>query len=80
MLLAMRMDGLDAFLTHSPCDRCTPMLLSYGVTRIFFETEFRTVDHLEALRQTNPVYQVTSSGYVTDYFTKELVDPEGLYD
>lgn len=73
-------EGLDAFLTHSPCPNCLQLLMQFQVKRLFFETEFRTVDHLALLRQTNPVYQVTSSGYITNYFTKELVDPEALYD
>lgn len=40
------------FVTHSPCRTCCKMLINVGnVKRVYYEREYRVVDHLNMLRQ-----------------------------
>ena len=76
---------LDMYVTDSPCERCYMHLLHDGrVRRIFFQTPYRIAGHLTTdFEFTNgksykcpEVYRITSSGYITNWRTKELVEVE----
>lgn len=70
---------LDLYVTDSPCEACwNELRKSERIQRIFFSTPYRITDHLEMkiphLRYAIGVYRITSSGYVMNWRTKELVE------
>jgi dCMP deaminase len=75
---------LDMYCTDSPCADCYAELITDArVARILFSTPYRISDHLmpewghgedQIDRQMPEVYRITSSGYITDWRRKELVE------
>lgn len=52
----------DLFCTHSPCIRCARMILSSGINRFYFLSNYRNPEGLELLRSSGVfVYSVTLS-------------------
>lgn len=45
------LDGASVYLTHSPCIHCAGLLLSAGITRVFYELDYRCSEGIEYLRQ-----------------------------
>lgn len=68
----------DMYVTDSPCSSCAELIRGSGIRRLFFETLYRVNDHLLPLMEYVEIYQVTPSGYVIDYKTREFVDEETL--
>lgn len=66
--------GSDMYVTDSPCNVCTQLILTNGIKRLFFRSLYRINDHLIPLSNYVAVYQVTPSGYVIDYMTREFVE------
>lgn len=68
-------EGLDLYVTDSPCSHCFDHLGSTGlVGRIFFGTPYRITEHLEDHLWDMQVFRVLPAGYVMNWETKELVD------
>lgn len=68
---------VDLYCTDSPCGFCTKFIREdawLNVARIFYETPYRNMDHLEELRGTTGVYLVTPAGYIVDHFTRKVVE------
>lgn len=68
---------VDLYCTDSPCGFCTKFIredTALTVTRIFYETPYRNMDHLEELRGMTEVYLVTPAGYIVDHFTRKVVE------
>lgn len=61
----------DLYSTDSPCLECFRLAAAYGVTRFFFEREYRINDHLVG-EPALEVYRVLPTGYIIDYQTGEL--------
>lgn len=67
--------SLDLYVTDSPCSDCYSKIVIDGrVDRIFFEKPYRVNDHLLRDEYGIKVYQLTPSGYLMDFRTKELVE------
>lgn len=59
----------DLFSTHQPCLNCAKLIINAGITRVYFEKEYRLHDGLELLiessirvfciREDNSMFQVT---------------------
>lgn len=66
----------DLYVTDSPCRNCLEYVGSRYVSRLFFDRLYRHHDHLLEYPQFFPggIYQVTPSGYVIDWRTKEIID------
>jgi len=79
---------VDLYVTNSPCPECSLLVLnsSLYVKRIFFETPYRSTQHLgmfsfdyrdpetsTGIRKTE-VYEVTPAGYIVEYFTRRVVE------
>jgi dCMP deaminase len=66
----------DFYVTDSPCADCMRYIGVRCVSRLFFDRLYRKSDHLEKYAHLFPggIYQVTPSGYVIDWATKEIVD------
>lgn len=66
---------MDLYVTDSPCEGCANLLRAYPVKRVFFEKPYRLTDGIDLLISHGvEVYQVTPSGYVLDWKTREIVD------
>lgn len=65
---------LDIYITHSPCSECCDVLTDWPINRVFFEHTYRDTSPLEKLRSYMDVCQVTPSGYVIDWFSKEVLE------
>lgn len=73
--------GLDLFVTHSPCQSCASAIAETGeFRRIFYQTEYRHITPLEYLVEQNiGVYKVLPAGYITEFKTGQLMNPESFY-
>jgi dCMP deaminase len=61
----------DLYVTNSPCCECTYAILHMHVDRVFFGHLYRLSDHLKDIPR---LYQVTPSGFVVDYHTKNVLE------
>lgn len=81
---AMRLAGLacvhaDLYTTHSPCADCALMIMQRGIERVFFQTPYRKIDHLEQMIAADiEVYQINPAGYILRLADQSLVDAESL--
>ena len=70
---------LDLYVTDSPCAQCYQDIMQDNrIKRIFFETPYRQTTHLDTIPEgweAPEIYRITPSGYVTNWRTKELVEP-----
>lgn len=65
----------DMYVTDSPCDSCASMLVQHGFRRLFFKTPYRIIAPVDKLIAHGiEVYQVTPSGYVINWETREFAD------
>lgn len=65
----------DIYITDSPCLVCAHLIVASGIKRVFFDRPYRIGDGIHHLiNRSIAVYQVTSSGYVIEWPTKELVE------
>lgn len=69
---------MDLYVTNSPCVDCLAIASFRGVTRVFFQTPYRVIDHLSSEHNDVLVYQVMPSGYLINWKTNTLVDPEEI--
>lgn len=68
---------VDLYCTDSPCGFCVDFILEdspLNVKRIFYETPYRNVSHLQRFHGKTEVYLVTPAGYVVDHFTRKVVE------
>lgn len=66
---------LDMYVTHSPCATCYQNLINRRQIRhLFIRHEYRSTSHL--IREKLPIYFVTPSGYVVDFWSKQRVEVE----
>lgn len=65
---------MDLYSTHSPCRECCELIQWTPVKRVFFETPYRQADHLDRYRSQFEMYQVMPSGYVLEWFEREVVE------
>tara|TARA_Y100000114_G_C11764120_1_gene332269 strand:+ start:1256 stop:1693 length:438 start_codon:yes stop_codon:yes gene_type:complete len=49
--------GATIYLTHSPCQQCCKMLISSGIKRVVYKTEYRHTGSIEILRKANVVVE-----------------------
>ncbi len=70
----LRDEDKDLYVTSSPCANCVAMLVDSKVKRLFFEAPYRITDHLDTLAGKVLVHQVNQSGYVVDWFTKQVIE------
>lgn len=45
----MATDGAEMFVTHSPCLNCAQSIIQAGIIRVYYGTEFRSLDGLDLL-------------------------------
>lgn len=61
------------YVTDSPCGSCAATLFRAGARTVYFAIPYRITDSLEYLRDNGVgVYQVTPSGQVIEWFSKEI--------
>lgn len=80
--------AVDLYTTHSPCEPCALLIVNCDlyIQRIFFEVPYRSTQHLgmfydsyqspladKVMRKTG-IYEVAPSGYITDYFTRQVIE------
>lgn len=41
----------DMFITHSPCIHCAKMIYQAGISRVFYNTEYSSLDGVEFLKK-----------------------------
>lgn len=71
-----RLDGLELYVTHSPCRRCAELAVDRRVARVYFEVEYRDRTPLEYLIEKSVgVYRILPSGFVVDVATGSLWNP-----
>lgn len=86
LLSGQNLHTVDLYCTHSPCFDCTEYIRTktgLTVKRLFFEIPYRNTQHLSMLQHDDPedtciqateVYEVTPAGYITEYFTRRVVE------
>ncbi len=42
-------NGAYLFITHSPCIECAKLILQAGIKRVYYETEYRSLDGIDFL-------------------------------
>ena len=81
---------VDLYTTDAPCPDCCLLIMSSDlyVVRVFFEVPYRDMSALQALQaypdpdhpgsrnilRTTGVYEVTSAGYIVEYFTRRVME------
>lgn len=45
------LEGASVFLTHSPCVHCAGLLLSAGITKVFYKNEYRDDSGVRYLKE-----------------------------
>jgi len=69
----------DLYVTDSPCVDCAMVIGKARVKRVFYGTPYRDTAGLDWLsRQGVSCYRVLPGGYVIDWDTKRMLDPETL--
>lgn len=82
-------EPVDLYVTHSPCSSCALLIrqCDLHIENIFFEIPYRNTDHLTMFAGEYPspmdechgimrktgVFEVAPSGYITEYFSREVV-------
>ena len=70
------------FVTHSPCKACAG-LIQYEpqkmFKRLFYQNDYRDLGPLTELCSFVDVYKITPSGYITEFRTGQLMNPESFY-
>lgn len=65
----------DIYITDSPCFHCANVLPVWGIRRVFFERPYRIDDGCRRLIDRGvEVYRMTSSGYVIEWSTNDVVE------
>lgn len=60
------------YCTSSPCESCVDLIIDAKLKRLFYQEEYRLVEHLDRLFEAGiPVYRMTPSGYVVNKLTGE---------
>lgn len=86
--LLPRGSKVDMYSTHSPCKKCIYQLMRCEVVikRLFFEIPYRETSPLDLIgseywgmleekeRRKTEVYEVTTAGYIVNYFTRKIVE------
>ena len=49
--------GATIYLTHSPCSMCCKMIISSGIKRVVYKTEYRDTNSLQILEKANLVVE-----------------------
>ena len=49
--------GATIYLTHSPCSLCCKMIISSGIKRVVYKTEYRDTNSLQILEKANLVVE-----------------------
>lgn len=49
--------GATAYVTHTPCRRCTNMLINAGITRIVYGIDYRSEQSLALLKEAGIIYE-----------------------
>lgn len=66
-------DGLDLYVTDSPCMACASLLASYGIARVFYQSPYRLLDPILTLLQRGiEVYRVFPNGQVINQRTDQI--------
>lgn len=65
----------DMYVTDSPCDDCTDLLIRHHFKRLFFGTPYRVIEPINRLIAARiDVYRVTPAGFVIDWRTREFTE------
>ena len=46
-------EGADLFLTHAPCIECAKLIYQSGITRVYYDKEYRSNDGIEFLKKSS---------------------------
>lgn len=49
--------GATIYLTHSPCSLCCKMIISSGIKRVVYKTEYRDTNSLQILEKANLIVE-----------------------
>lgn len=49
--------GATIYLTHSPCAMCCKMIISSGIKRLVYKTDFRDTNGIEILKKANLIVE-----------------------
>lgn len=65
----------DMYVTDSPCDDCTDLLINHRFKRLFFKTPYRVIEPVRRMIVAGiKVYQVTPAGFVIDWETRDFAE------
>lgn len=65
--------GAALYVTHSPCEACTQLILQHSIKEVYFETAYRKIDHLYQLTaQGIHLFQYTLAGYLINQSTGDI--------
>lgn len=69
-------DGLDLYVSLSPCETCARRIFAVGIIRrVFYRQEYRVRDSIEWLHnQGIGVFRLTPAGQLTNAITNELIE------
>lgn len=68
---------VDLYCTDSPCSSCVEYILRESVLkvkRLFYETPYRDVSHLQRFHGITEVYLITPAGYIVDHFNRRVIE------
>lgn len=49
--------GATIYITHSPCEQCCKMIISSGIKRVVYKTEYRVINGVQILKKANLIVE-----------------------
>lgn len=66
-------DPWSLYVTHSPCQGCSVLIVERAIEHVYYETEYRNTLPLDYLKASGVnLYRLLPSGYVINYATGEV--------